>query len=509
MTPAWLDIAVVALYFTVLGGLCLCGMHRYTMVWLYWRNRKNTPKPKGTFAELPRVTVQLPIFNEMYVCERLIDAVCALDYPRDRMEIQVLDDSTDETVEISRKKVAEMRALGHDITWIHRTDRTGYKAGALAHGLRSSTADFVAVFDADFLPNPDFLKSTVHFFTDPGIGMVQARWEHINRDGSSLTQIQAIMLDGHFVVEHTARHRGGRFFNFNGTAGIWRRRAIEDGGGWEHDTLTEDLDLSYRAQLRGWRFVYLKDLASPSELPADINAFKTQQHRWAKGGVQTALKLLPSIWSAKIPWSVKFEATHHLGNYASFLGMVLMCLLILPSMIARRDLGWLQSMKWADAIVFMGAFASVLVFYGTSQIALGGNWLRRFLMFPLMLAVGVGMCLNNAKAVLEALMGHQTGFVRTPKHGLGAGAVQLAGKKYRGRSNVLAVVEFLFGIYFTCVCAIAAHFEMWGSLPFLALFPIGFFYVSGLSFAQAFGARKKNLTETTVTAEKAEPAAAR
>ncbi|MCC6741433.1 MAG: glycosyltransferase family 2 protein [Planctomycetia bacterium] len=497
-----LNIIVVALYFAVLAVLSLAGIHRYAMVWLYYRHKEETPKPKIFFKELPPVTVQLPIFNEMYVAERLIDAVCRLDYPRHLLEIQVLDDSTDETVEIARKKVAEKRAEGFDIRFIHRTDRTGYKAGALENGLRHTKNEFVAVFDADFLPRADFLQQTIHFFANPHIGMVQARWEHINRDWSWLTKIQAIMLDAHFVLEHTARNRSGRFFNFNGTAGIWRKKAIEDGGGWQHDTLTEDLDLSYRSQLKGWEFVYLKDLASPSELPGDINAFKTQQHRWAKGGVQTALKLLPTIWSAKVPMKVKMEATHHLGNYVSFLGMVLVCLLILPSMIARQELGWLSDLKWADALVLIGAFCSVLVYYGASQIELGKGWAKRFLLFPLMLAVGVGMCLNNAKAVMEALLGHQTGFVRTPKHGLATKGGSLTGKKYRSKWNVLAVVELIFGVYFTAVCAFAWHFEMWGALPFLALFPIGFFYVSGLSFLQAFGAKPKPVAALAAVAEK-------
>ena len=491
MTNEILNIAVVSLYFAVLGVLSVCGFHRYAMVWLYYRHKDETPRPRVFFKDLPAVTVQLPIYNEMYVTERLIDAVCKLDYPREKLEIQVLDDSTDETVEIARKKVAEKRAEGFDISFIHRTDRTGYKAGALENGLRHTKNEFIAVFDADFLPRKDFLQETIHFFANPKIGMVQARWEHINRDWSLLTRIQAIMLDAHFVIEHTARNRSGRFFNFNGTAGMWRKQAITEGGGWQHDTLTEDLDLSYRAQLKGWEFVYLKDLASPSELPGDINAFKTQQHRWAKGGVQTALKLLPTIWASKVPFKVKMEVTQHLGNYISFLGMVLVYLLILPSMIASRDMGLLQDLKWADAIVLMGAFVSVLFYYGSSQIELGKGWVKRFLMFPLMLAVGVGMCLNNAKAVLEALMGHKTGFVRTPKHGLATKGGSLAGKKYRTSWSVLAVIELTFAIYFTFVCAFAWQFEMYAALPFLALFPVGFYYIAGLSFAQAFVGKPK------------------
>ncbi|MGZ3426711.1 MAG: cellulose synthase family protein, partial [Polyangia bacterium] len=290
-----LDHVLITSYLVVLLTLAMYGFHRSMLMYLYYRSRGADPSPIARFdpTKLPVVTVQLPLFNEMYVAERLLDAINLLEYPRDKLEIQVLDDSTDETQAICRAKVEELQRSGLDIHYIHRVDRTGFKAGALENGLVTGRGEFVMVFDADFLPPPDIIERTVHFFTNPKVGMVQVRWDHVNRDYSRLTELQAMMLDGHFVIEHTARHRSGRFFNFNGTAGIWRVASIADAGGWSHDTLTEDMDLSYRAQLKGWEFIYLKDVVSPAELPVEMNAFKSQQFRWAKGSIQVAKKLLP------------------------------------------------------------------------------------------------------------------------------------------------------------------------------------------------------------------------
>src|SRR5262245_34069813 len=283
------QILILVVYFFVLSILAIYGWHRYYLVYLYMKNKGKVPvaPPLPASDQLPRVTIQLPIFNEMYVADRLIDAVCEMDYPRDRLEIQVLDDSTDETTGIAELAVRRHAARGFNISYLHRVDRTGYKAGALEAGLKEASGEFVAIFDSDFIPPADFLTRTLpHFSTDPKIGMVQARWGHINQDYSLLTKIQSILLDAHFVLEHGGRNRAGCFFNFNGTAGIWRRAAIESAGGWQHDTLTEDLDLSYRAQLAGWRFVFLPDVVSPAEVPVEMNSFKSQQHRWAKGSIQ-------------------------------------------------------------------------------------------------------------------------------------------------------------------------------------------------------------------------------
>src|ERR671919_13981 len=336
------EIGFLAVYFGVLCVLAVYGSHRYRMAYLYYRHKFRVPVPNGKLEKLPRITIQLPIFNEMYVVDRLVEAVCRIDYPRELLQIQVLDDSTDETCAIARASVERQQKLGHDVVYIHRSNREGFKAGALENGLASATGELVAVFDADFVPNADFLQRTVPFFADSGVGMVQVRWGHLNRDFSLLTQVQAIFLDGHFIIEHTARNRSGCFFNFNGTAGIWRRDTIVDAGGWQHDTLTEDLDLSYRAQLKGWRFVFLPDVIAPAEVPVEMNAFKSQQHRWAKGSIQTCRKLLPMILRANVPLGVKAEAFFHLTANFNYILMCVLSVLLGPSMAIRYSMGWYE-----------------------------------------------------------------------------------------------------------------------------------------------------------------------
>src|SRR5689334_9938470 len=336
------ETLILATYFFVLVILAVYGWHRYYLVYLYMKNKGKQPVPKGTLDPLPVVTIQLPIYNEMYVADRLIDAVCQMDYPHELLEIQVLDDSTDETTSVAERAVRRNAARGIDIKYIHRTDRTGYKAGALEAGMSVARGEYIAIFDADFLPPTDFLTRTVHHFSDPGVAMVQARWGHINQDYSLLTKIQSILLDGHFVLEHGGRNRSGHFFNFNGTAGIWRRTAIIDGGGWQHDTITEDLDLSYRTQLRGWRFVFLPDLIAPAEVPVEMNAFKSQQHRWAKGSIQTCIKVLPRILASDLPLGVKTEAFFHLTANFNYPLMCVLSVLMAPSMVIRYNMGWYE-----------------------------------------------------------------------------------------------------------------------------------------------------------------------
>src|SRR5512138_1668788 len=386
-----LELSVVVAYALLLLVLSVYGSHRYVMQYLYFRHKYRLPTPLGRFERLPRVTIQLPIFNEMYVTERLVDAVARIDYPRDLLEVQVLDDSTDETRAIARACVERHQAAGLDISYVHRTNRKGFKAGALENGLALAKGELVAVFDADFVPEPDFLRRTVHFFTDPGVGMVQARWGHLNRDYSVLTQAQAILLDGHFVIEHTARNRSGRFFNFNGTAGIWRRAAITAGGGWQHDTLTEDLDLSYRTQLKGWRFVYLADLVAPAEVPVEMNAFKSQQHRWAKGSSQTALKLLPLVRRADVPREVKKEAFFHLTANVGYLLMIPLTILLPITVVVRVSHGWFEVLL-LDIPFFAAATLSVVSFYATSQE--GRSWWDRVKYVPLVMALGIGLAVN-------------------------------------------------------------------------------------------------------------------
>jgi cellulose synthase/poly-beta-1,6-N-acetylglucosamine synthase-like glycosyltransferase len=470
------ELTVIFAYVAVLLVLSVYGSHRYYMAYLYYRHKYKLPTPKARFAELPKVTVQLPIFNEMYVVERLVNAVCQLDWPRHLLEVQVLDDSTDETQAIARAAVDRWRDEGIDISYVHRSDRQGFKAGALENGLRLAKGRFVAVFDADFVPDPDFLHRAVHFFTDDQVGMVQVRWGHLNRAYSTLTQAQSILLDGHFVIEHTARHRSGAFFNFNGTAGVWRRETIAAAGGWQHDTLTEDLDLSYRAQLAGWRFVFLPDVVAPAEIPVEMNAFKSQQHRWAKGSIQTALKLLPAILRSQYPWQVKKEAFFHLTANVGYLLMIPLALLMPISIAVRVSHGWIEVLL-LDLPVFAAATASVCTFYVATQREVGASWWQRVKYLPFLMALGIGLSVNNSRAVVEAVLGHQSGFTRTPKLGVKSAGDDVARKRYRAAVNLQPLVELGLAVYMTFGVQYVIERKVWYALPFLLLFQLGFGYV--------------------------------
>jgi len=361
------DMLLLIPYFIVLILLAFYGMHRYQLVYLYYKHReKKVTEAESRFADLPRVTIQLPIFNEQYVIDRLVECVCKIEYPREKLEIQVLDDSTDETVQVARSVVERYAAFGHKISYHHRTNREGYKAGALDAGLKVSTGEFVAIFDADFMPTPDWLMKVIHHFANPEIGMVQTRWTHLNRNYSFLTEVEAILLDGHFILEHGGRSRAGVFFNFNGTAGMWRRKAIDDAGGWEHDTLTEDTDLSYRSQLKGWKFRYLQDVECPAELPIEMTAFKTQQARWAKGLIQCAKKDLPKVLRANVKRREKVEAWYHLTANISYPLMIVLSTLLLPAMVIRFYQGWFQ-MLYIDIPLFLASTFSISSFYLVSQ----------------------------------------------------------------------------------------------------------------------------------------------
>jgi cellulose synthase/poly-beta-1,6-N-acetylglucosamine synthase-like glycosyltransferase len=478
MSP--LELSVVIGYALLLCLLSFYGAHRYAMQFLYYRHKYRLPTPKGRFESLPRVTIQLPIFNEMYVTERLVDTVCRIDYPRELLEIQVLDDSTDETQAIARARVERWKAEGVDIAYIHRTDRRGYKAGALEHGLTLAKGEFVAVFDADFIPPPDYLHRLIHFFTDPEVGMVQARWGHLNRAYSALTQAQSIFLDGHFVIEHNARNRSGKFFNFNGTAGIWRRQAIVDGGGWQHDTITEDLDLSYRAQMKGWRFVFVPDVVTPAELPADMNAFKAQQHRWAKGSIQVALKLWPMIRQANLPKSVRREAFFHLTANLAWVFMIPLAILLPITVVVRVSHGFMEVLL-LDIPFFALATLSVMSFYVASQKEQGIGFWDRVKYLPFVMGLGIGLSVNNARAVVEALMGYETGFVRTPKHGTKAPGESTVKKKYKAATTLQPLVELLLAAYMTYGVIYLLQREVYYSIPFLVLFQFGYGYVALVS----------------------------
>jgi cellulose synthase/poly-beta-1,6-N-acetylglucosamine synthase-like glycosyltransferase len=479
------ETLILAAYFFVLVILAVYGWHRYYLVYLYMKNKDRQPEPAGTLAALPPVTVQLPLYNEMYVADRLIDAVCDIDYPRELLEIQVLDDSTDETTSVAARAVRRNAAKGIDIKYIHRTDRTGYKAGALEAGLKVARGEFVAIFDADFIPTPDFLQRTVQFFSDPKVALVQARWGHINQEYSLLTKIQSILLDGHFVLEHGGRNRAGLFFNFNGTAGIWRRAAIGDAGGWQHDTLTEDLDLSYRAQLRGWKFVFLPDLVAPAEVPVEMNSFKSQQHRWAKGSIQTCRKLLPRILSSNLPLGVKAEAFFHLTANFNYPLMCVLSVLMAPAMVIRYNMG-LYEMLLIDVPLFFAATASVANFYMVCQRELHKDWITRAKYLPFLMSIGIGLAVNNTKAVLEAMLNRQSEFARTPKYRIEVDADEWIGKKYRQYFVVQPMIELTLGLYFTATVFYALATGIYGTLPFLVLFQIGFLYTGLLSLIQQF-----------------------
>jgi cellulose synthase/poly-beta-1,6-N-acetylglucosamine synthase-like glycosyltransferase len=474
---AWFDWAMLIPYFTVLGILSVYGLHRYDLIRTYFKHRKNAiTEPPKRFEQLPPVTIQLPLYNERYVVERLIEEVVKIEYPKELLQIQVLDDSTDDTAPFAEALVERYRALGCPIEYHHRTHRHGFKAGALQEGLETASGEFVAIFDADFCPPSDFLTRTIHFFADPVVGVVQTRWSYLNRDYNFLTEVEAMLLDGHFILEHGARSRAGYFFNFNGTAGILRKKMIEDAGGWQHDTLTEDSDLSYRAQLKGWRFMYLPGLDCPSELPVEMHGFQVQQSRWAKGLTQVARKLLPRIMKADIPARVKIEAFLHLTPNFSYPLMIVVSALMLPVMIVRFYMGVWQ-MVFLDLPLIAASFWSISLFYVIAQRELyPRNWKRSVLMLPMLLAVGVGLTIINTRAVLEAMFGVETAFARTPKFAIGERQVNLEVKKYRGRSGWLPYAEILVGCYFAAMIVFAIQTYNYFAAPFLLLFVLGYWW---------------------------------
>ncbi|MGB4269844.1 MAG: glycosyltransferase [Spirochaetota bacterium] len=488
-----MKLFILIFYGLILLLLSIFGAHRYYTLYLFLKYAKKKIQPKSMFKTLPKVTVQLPIFNEQYVVERLINTITQLDYPKKKLEIQVLDDSTDETSIIAERICKLKRKEGFNIKYIHRTNRTGFKAGALENGLKLTDSEFIAVFDADFLPNPDFLQKTIHYFTNPEIGMVQARWDHINRHYSLLTECQSILLDGHFMIEHTARNRSGRFFNFNGTAGIWRRQAIIDGGGWQHDTITEDLDLSYRSQMKGWKFLYLPDVTVPAELPIEISAFKAQQFRWAKGSIQVFKKLYKTILHSHLPLKVKLESFMHLGANFAYLLMVFLTLLM-PVALWVRYYGGFKKFAYLDIPIFLLATLSVMIFYYfTELIVLYQNKnvydskIKPLLYLPMVLSLGIGLSINNSKAVIEALLDKKSDFNRTPKYNVVAlnriNAIDhvktLLKNKYSLHTiNVVSIIEFVLGLYMTLAVYFAFEKHLYISIPLIMLFQVGYLYTS-------------------------------
>ncbi len=487
---------VLTTYFSILTILSIYGAHRLWMLVLYFRHKKDVPVPPVGREFEPMVTVQLAIFNEVNVVERLVDAVVRMDWPKDKLEIQLLDDSTDDTVKVAQAVCAKYQALGFDIAHIHRTDRTGFKAGALAHGLKTAKGEFVAMFDADFIPTEDFLRRAVPQFGDSKVAFVQGCWAHLNRDFSLLTQVQAILLDGHFVFEHTARNRSKAFFNFSGTAGMWRVSAIADAGGWQHDTITEDADLSYRAQLKGWKGVYLKDMVVPAELPVEVNAFKSQQHRWAKGNAQVIRKLMGTIWRSDASLHTKLECWFHLSANCNYILMVLLAILMVPCMILRAGTP-VHVLLLTDGPFFLLNAVSVGLYFGLSQRELEDNsgWRTRLKYIPGLMSLGIGLALNQAKAVFEGFFTDDKEFKRTPKLGVDANGQPVRKRAYKVPKSLLTFLELAFAVYYLAAIVVSIYIRKWASLPFLILFFNGFAYMSLLSLLDVAIFRKLAMEE--------------
>jgi len=503
---ATLEIAIPALYAIAIVVLTAYGGN---LLWLALFHASNeqlvegpVPDPDALPApedepDWPVVTVQLPLYNEAEVAHRLIDACVDLDYPREKLEIQVLDDSTDETVERVAERVSYWQEQGVDIVHVHRDDRTGYKAGALANGLRLARGEYVAIFDADFVPEPDFLRRMVpHFFEDESLGMVQGRWGHLNQDDSLLTQVQAFGLDAHFAIEQHVRDQAGCFTNFNGTAGIWRRDCIEDAGGWEHDTLTEDLDLSYRAQLRGWTFKYVSSTEVPAELPPDMNALRSQQFRWAKGGVETALKLVGRLWRSAESFGVKLQGTFHLTAHFAFPFILLAALTHAP-LLLLKGLGHGPGQAYFAGMGF-GLFGFVGFFLAQlfAQRRLYPDWGYRLRLFPVFMAGTMGLSLSNTNAFWQALRGTDMAFIRTPKYGDDPGDGWWRSRYAIKELPQVVWWEALLAVYCTAGLGVVIALGEWAAIPFQALFAAGFVLITVSNFKQVFAVRQAAPAQT-------------
>ena len=479
-----MDEIVLIGYFLSLAILFVFGSHGFIMMYYHRKYKSVKHSPKDGFSPDSVVTIQLPLYNEMYVAERLINSVCEIDYPKDKLEIQVLDDSTDETTRIVGEVVAQKELQGFDIRHIRRGSREGFKAGALKVGLQTARGEYIAIFDADFIPHKDFLKKTLPFFADDKIGMVQTRWEHINGDYSMLTRAQALALDGHFVIEQTVRNKAGFFINFNGTGGIWKKKCIEDAGNWQEDTLTEDLDLSYRAQLNGWKFIFLKDFTSPAELPSEINALKNQQFRWTKGAIETAKKILPSVWKSNVPLRVKLQATFHLSNNLVFPFILIVAILNVPLIFIKNSGPY--EVYFAILSLFILAFISSFLFYLFSQKDIRTDWRKKIVMFPIFMAGSMGFAVNNSRAVIEGLLNRKSEFVRTPKFKVVGNGDSWIGKKYLNTKLGLSViVELIMALYCLVGIVSSIYFAEIAALPFQILFFTGFSFVAFTSIKHA------------------------
>ncbi|MDI6765210.1 MAG: glycosyltransferase family 2 protein [Bacteroidota bacterium] len=486
---------IIGTYFFSLSILFLFGSSGFVMIFYYLKHRDKKHESAGELKEFPEVTIQLPVYNEYYVVDRLLKAACAIDYPKEKIEFQVLDDSTDETTDLIKELVDQYQNQGFDIKHVRRGSRDGFKAGALKYGLITARGEFISIFDADFIPPKNFLNDTLpYFYQNRKVGLVQTRWEHLNREYSFLTRIQAMALDGHFVIEQNVRNKAGFFINFNGTGGIWRKECIFDAGNWEADTLTEDLDLSYRAQLRGWKFKFLNDVTSPAELPSEINALKSQQFRWTKGAIETARKILPRVWKSDLPFEKKLHATFHLSNNIVFPFILLAGILNVPLIFIKHQGGY--ETYFAIMAIFVFAFIGSFLFYLYSQKDVYHDWRKRMLLFPLFMAGSMGFAVNNTKAVIEGLIKKKSEFVRTPKYSVIDKKDTWLDKKYvLKKFNYTVIIELLLAMYcFFGVISSIYYLEI-AALPFQLLFTMGFGLVAWLSIRHAWMARKLSMVK--------------
>jgi len=477
---------VIFVYFFLLFVIAFYGVHIYWLIWLYLHNKSEVSHVKVMPTELPHITIQLPTYNERAVVVRLIKAAADQDWPKELLEIQVLDDSNDDTSELAAGEIESLSAEGYNIKHIRRDDRNGYKAGALENGLRLASGEFLAVFDADNLPRPDFLKETIKYFADPKVGLVQARWSFLNRAESLLCRAQALFLDAHFFIEQAARCRGKLFMNFNGTAGIWRRQAIESAGGWQSDTLTEDLDLSFRSQMAGWRFIFAEDVDVPTELPASIRAFKSQQFRWAKGAFETGLKLLPTIMRSNFPLRIKLASFFHLTQKIISLAILFLSVMLIPALFFRMETGMFKVLA-LDLPIFLAATGSMSIYYGLAhkRERVDRSWRTGFIL-PVLTSIGIGLAVNNTFAVFSALFGRRNQFVRTPKSGAIGGRAVMPPTDYRVEFDYTGGIEAMLALYAVGAVLCAVSLNLFFSLPFLMTFVFGYIYFSFLSWKERY-----------------------
>lgn len=500
-----IESIILAAYIISLTILFFFGSHGFNMIYYYFKTYPmrtiDLTEEEFFLKEYPMVTIQIPLYNEQYVITRLIDAVLRMDYPKDKLEVQILDDSTDETTQIIGSHIKKYLDLGYNVTHIHRTNREGFKAGALKVGLENAKGEFVAVFDADFIPRKKFLKRTIpYFFKDEKLGLVQTRWEHLNREYSLLTRTQAIALDGHFVIEQAVRNRAGFFINFNGTGGVWRKECILDAGNWEADTLTEDLDLSYRAQMKGWKFKYLVNFTSPAELPSDIFALKSQQFRWTKGAIETAKKIFPKVLKSKLSLKLKIQSFIHLYSNIAYPFILLAAILNLPVMLIKLTGEYNVIFKFMSLFVF--AFLSSFLFYLYSQKDVYTDWQKRIIYFPVFLAGSMGFSVNNTKAVFEGLLDKKSEFVRTPKYLIMNKKDSWRGKKYVNKKlSLTTYIEAIMALYCFVGVIVAIATAQIAAVPFQLMFCMGFATISFLSIRQVIVSSRINSQKFVLNAK--------